>query len=169
MSRQWFSALGYLSIFLMPALLLIGAIEDSPWLAFGVVALVFPLARVAFGALPAAGAPEWNETVATFLDRLPLAYAATLPICLLAGLTFAGAPLSGNAVALLGFALSLWMTLLFGTCVAHDLIHRRDKNQAMLGHVLAGMCPDGHFKFPHLWPLKLPQAGRSDYGFPRSR
>ena len=25
--------------------------------------------------------------------------------------------------------------------------------------------PDGHFKFPHLWPLKLPQAGRSDYGF----
>jgi hypothetical protein len=26
--------------------------------------------------------------------------------------------------------------------------------------------PGGHFKFPHLWPLKLPQAGRSDYGFP---
>ena len=25
--------------------------------------------------------------------------------------------------------------------------------------------PDGHFKFPHLWPLKLPQAGRGDYGF----
>ena len=22
------------------------------------------------------------------------------------------------------------------------------------------MPPDGHFKFPHLWPLKLPQAGR---------
>ncbi len=28
------------------------------------------------------------------------------------------------------------------------------------------LIPDGHFKFPHLWPLKLPQAGRSDYGFP---
>ncbi len=28
------------------------------------------------------------------------------------------------------------------------------------------LTPDGHFKFPHLWPLKLPQAGRSDYGFP---
>jgi hypothetical protein len=26
--------------------------------------------------------------------------------------------------------------------------------------------PDGHFKLPHLWPLKLPQAGRADYGFP---
>ena len=29
MSRQWFSAVGYLSIFLMPALFLIGAIADS--------------------------------------------------------------------------------------------------------------------------------------------
>ena len=24
--------------------------------------------------------------------------------------------------------------------------------------------PDGHFKFPHLWPVKLPRAGRSNYG-----
>jgi hypothetical protein len=23
--------------------------------------------------------------------------------------------------------------------------------------------PDGHFKFPHLWPPKFPQAGRADY------
>ena len=127
MSRQWFSAVGYLSIFLMPALFLIGAIADKPWLAFGVVVLVFPLARVAFGALPAAGTPEWNETVATVLDRLPLAYTATLPVCVLAGLTLAAEPLGGDGVALLGFGLSLWMTLLFGTCVAHELIHRRDK------------------------------------------
>ena len=32
-------------------------------------------------------------------------------------------------------------------------------------HASADRRPDGHFKFPHLWPLKLPQAGRSDYGF----
>jgi len=25
------------------------------------------------------------------------------------------------------------------------------------------MFPDGHFKFPHLWPVKLPQAGRVNY------
>jgi hypothetical protein len=31
--------------------------------------------------------------------------------------------------------------------------------------LLSFLAPDGHFKFPHLWPLKLPQAGRSDYGF----
>jgi len=23
-----------------------------------------------------------------------------------------------------------------------------------------GWFPDGHFKFPHLWPLKFPRAGR---------
>ena len=26
------------------------------------------------------------------------------------------------------------------------------------------LFPDGHFKLPHLWPLKLPQAGRPNYG-----
>jgi len=30
--------------------------------------------------------------------------------------------------------------------------------------VLAGApCPVGHFKIPHLWPPKIPQAGRVDY------
>ena len=28
---------------------------------------------------------------------------------------------------------------------------------------LALFAPDGHFEFPHRWPVKLPQAGRSDY------
>jgi len=140
MSRQWVGAAGYLSIFLMPTLFVIGAITERPWLAFGAVILAFPLARVAFGALPAAGVPEWPEPVATFLDRLPLAYLPALPVCVLAGLSMSGAPLSGDGMALAGLALSLWMTLLFGTCVAHELIHRRDKRQAMLGHVLAGIC-----------------------------
>jgi hypothetical protein len=26
-----------------------------------------------------------------------------------------------------------------------------------------GKGPDGHFKFPHLWPVKFPQAGRLNY------
>ena len=25
------------------------------------------------------------------------------------------------------------------------------------------VIPDGHFKFPHLWPVKFPQAGRLNY------
>ena len=28
---------------------------------------------------------------------------------------------------------------------------------------VAKLAPDGHFKFPHLWPVKLPQAGRLNY------
>jgi hypothetical protein len=29
--------------------------------------------------------------------------------------------------------------------------------------VAAPTGPDGHFKFPHLWPVKFPQAGRPNY------
>jgi hypothetical protein len=25
------------------------------------------------------------------------------------------------------------------------------------------LAPDGHFKLPHLWPVKLPHGGRSNY------
>lgn len=140
MSGHWADAAGYLSIFLMPTLFVVGAITERTWLAFGAVILAFPLARGAFGALPAAGAPEWPESVATVLDRLPLAYVAALPVCVLTGLSMRGAPLGEAGVALAGLGLSLWMTLLFGTCVAHELIHRRDKRHAMLGHMLAGFC-----------------------------
>lgn len=139
-SQRWLGALGYLSIFVMPALFLIGAITEQPWLAFGAVVLVFPLARVAFGALPAAVSPVWPESVATFLDRLPLTYVAALPVCVLIGIAVAGARISVDGAGLAGLGLSLWMTLLFGTCVAHELLHRRDKRHAMLGHMLAGFC-----------------------------
>lgn len=46
----------------------------------------------------------------------------------------------GDVLPVVGFGFSLWMTLLFATCVAHELIHRRDKRQAMLGHLLGGIC-----------------------------
>ena len=37
---------------------------------------------------------------------------------------------------------------------------------ALLHHVDVALleCPDGHFKLPHLWPVKLPRAGRPNYG-----
>jgi hypothetical protein len=31
------------------------------------------------------------------------------------------------------------------------------------GALFLGNLPDGHFKFPHLWPVKFPQAGRPNY------
>jgi hypothetical protein len=33
----------------------------------------------------------------------------------------------------------------------------------MVAYIEANGNPDGHFKLPHLWPVKLPQAGRADY------
>ena len=86
MGKQWMAAAGYLSIFLVPALFLTGSVIDRPWLAFGVVIVVFPMARVVFGALPAAGVPEWRESVATALDHLPVAFAVFLPVAVLWGL-----------------------------------------------------------------------------------
>jgi hypothetical protein len=41
-----------------------------------------------------------------------------------------------------------------------------DNHQTLRGyddHVLT-LTPDGHFKFPHLWSPKFPQAGRFNYG-----
>ncbi len=140
MIRQWMNAVGYLAIYLMPGLLLAGAYAGRPWLAFGVVVLVFSLLRLVFGAMPPR-APEWHESVATFLDRLPLGYPVVFPLAVLGSLwsMVASAPTFADW---LGYGLSLWMTALFGTCVVHELIHRRDPVQAMTGYVLAGMC--GH-------------------------
>ena len=140
MDKQWMPAAGYLTIFLMPTLFLLGGLVQEPWLAFGVVILVFPLARVVFGAMPATGAPEWRERIATLLHGLPLLFACVLPACVLAGLILASQSQTGEGSAVLGLGLSLWMTLLFGTCVAHELIHRRDKRHALVGNMLAGFC-----------------------------
>lgn len=140
MGKQCMAAAGYLSIFLVPTLFLIGSAIDRPWLAFGVVIVVFPMARVIFGALPPAGAPEWRESVATALDHLPMAFAVVMPALVLWGLAHAVDSIGVDAGSAIGAALSLWMTLLFGTCVAHELIHRRDRRQAMLGYALAGFC-----------------------------
>lgn len=138
MVKQWFNAAGYMAIYLMPGLLIAGAYAGKPWLAFGVVVLVFSLCRLVFGALPAR-APEWSEPVATFLDRVPLAYPAIFPASVLGSLWLMEASAASPA-DWLGYGLSLWMTALFGTCVVHQLIHRRDRAQATTGHALAGMC-----------------------------
>lgn len=38
------------------------------------------------------------------------------------------------------------------------------KSKELLSKLRADdLAPDGHFKFPHLWPVKFPQAGRLNY------
>jgi hypothetical protein len=71
-------AAGYLAVFLMPVLLVVGTWSNHPYLAFGTAMLVFPLARCVFGAYRRTEPIEWDEGVATFLDRLPAVYAVVL-------------------------------------------------------------------------------------------
>ena len=47
------------------------------------------------------------------------------------------------------------------TPVQGELAVTQQPQRSFADHfVMAVNCPDGHFKFPHLWPVKFPQAGR---------
>jgi fatty acid desaturase len=139
MWKQLNEAAGYLAILVVPGLLIVGIWLDVPSLAFGVVMLVSPLLRPVFGNV-AGQVGVWRESVATALDRLPLLYAIVLlgaMTAALVDLTVHGVQSAPNAI---GLGLSLWMTLVLSTCVSHELIHRRNATQAMIGHGLAGLA-----------------------------
>ena len=140
MTNQLCFAAGYLTMFLVPALLLLGIALDAPIFAFGMVMFVLPLARPLVGKLAPASTPLWGERIATALERLPLLYAAVLTFAIglvLRHLASSPALQSGH---LLGLALSLWMMMLFATCVAHDLIHRARARESSVGHYIAGLA-----------------------------
>lgn len=138
MWRQLTDAAGYLSIFIVPVLLLVGVAIDAPSLAFAVVMLVFPLTRPIVGTV--SEQVVWSERIATCLDRLPLLYAAVLPAVV--GLVLHDLSINGIASTsqAIGLGLSLWMTLLLSTCVSHELIHRRGVLEITAGHCLAGLA-----------------------------
>jgi hypothetical protein len=55
------------------------------------------------------------------------------------------------------------VTYLMPLCKWHN---STSKNGIPFKHIRTKMLrltPDGHFKFPHLWPPKFPRAGRVDY------
>ena len=127
-------------MFVVPTLLVVGLAIDMPILAFAIVMFVFPFMRRIVGKIQPDDPPIWNEGIATLLDRLPLIYAAVLAGCIavvLSHLAFNAGPSASEAV---GLGLSLWMLMLFATCVAHELTHRRDPRQAMVGHCIAGIA-----------------------------
>ena len=47
--------------------------------------------------------------------------------------------------------------------LATEPIDMRAGTDSALARVVRVFGPDGHFKFPHLWPVKLLQAGRGNY------
>lgn len=139
MWRQLSKAAGYLAIVVVPSLLMVGVWIDAPSLAFGAVMLGSPLLRPVFGGVRGQ-ATVWRESVVAALDRLPLLYAAVLlgaMAVVLGDLLVHGVQ---SAPSAMGLGLSLWMTLVLSTCVSHELIHRRNATQAMIGHGLAGLA-----------------------------
>lgn len=146
---QCLAASGYLSTFIAPALLVLGIEVDKPLLAFGAVLVLYPLARAVFGEIGESPA-SWLEATSTFLHQLPRVYVACLPVALF------WLPVRHRGVAvddaqfLLSAGVSLWITLVLSTCVAHELIHRRSDADARLGRWLAAMAGYPLLAFEHL-------------------
>ena len=78
MGEQVFMAAGYSSMLLMPLLLALGVALDLPYLAVAIATLVLPMMRIVFGAYRWRSPILWRESVATYLDRLPIGYCAVL-------------------------------------------------------------------------------------------
>jgi len=141
MLKQWCMASGYLSIFLMPALLGLGAWFDRPYLAFGTAMLLFPLARLIFGAYRQADTTVWHERAATLLDRLPALYAvAALGSMAVVNVRLHDGAAGESTTYAVGIGLSAWITMLFALCPAHELIHRREARDTMVGSFVAGLA-----------------------------
>lgn len=135
---QCVEAAGYSAVLIAPLLLALSSWLNQAYLTVGTVMLVFPLLRVVFGAVPPGDAPIWHEWISAALDELSFGYATALAI----GTTALLVRLNQHASSvanIFGWTFSLWVTLLFATCVAHDLLHRRSRGGRLLGHVLAGV------------------------------
>jgi len=130
---------GYGLILLAPLLLAWSAWQDAPWAVTGIVMLGFPAARWVFGAVRPGTAPAWSAAQVRLLEAWPLLHAAVLPSAL-AVLMWRLKANDVQAVDSLGWLLSLWLVLVFGTCVAHPLLHDGQRGRRNLGHAIAGLC-----------------------------
>jgi fatty acid desaturase len=153
-ARLQFAAAGYLIIFAPPALLLVATVLQEAWLVTGTVFLVFPLARMIFGATPT-DAIEWRPTIRKLLSALPYLYIGAFAISLA---TFWNhwstmAPRDSDAA---GWITSLWVTCTFGTCIAHDLLHRASPRARLAGHLLAGATGYPILGYEHLRHHRMP-------------
>ncbi|UUX95366.1 fatty acid desaturase [Aquabacterium sp. J223] len=139
MLRQLFQASGFLCILVAPSMLMIGIAVDTPILAFAVIMIGLPLLRPLTGPLPDEPI-QWRESIATALHLLPVAYGALL----ISTITFVLHELRTHGIPSFGYGmaigLSLWLILLLSTCVAHELIHQRQRLHCWLGVALAGFA-----------------------------
>jgi alkane 1-monooxygenase len=134
--RQAYLALGYLSVFLPGLLLMVGHAWHADWLLIFAFFAIFPLLRVAFGDVPNA-APVWSERWAAFLHQLPGAYTLFF-VALTAWVAWmlSREPQLAGLNAVL-FGISWWLVNSLATCVSHELLHRREPTDRLLGRWLA--------------------------------
>lgn len=130
-------ASGFLTIFIPPAVVCASTAPSLPAFALLVLVVLLPLLRVFFGDTEGS-APEWSESIATILHVLPelcaLAYAAAVGIVIGSLLTR-----QWSHISLAWLSGSLWAGFLFGSCVAHELIHRNGWRPRNMGRILSGI------------------------------
>jgi alkane 1-monooxygenase len=153
--RRWrsragrnFQALGYAIILLPPLLVIAASRLDLAWLVVGTVVFGFPLARWLFGAMRPGSPPPWSPLQIRMLESLPLIYVPVLMLAIVALIK----NLTRNpptVLQLAGWTMSLWLVFVFGTCVAHALLHSPMRARKPVGHGLAGICGYPILGFEH--------------------
>lgn len=150
--RELVRASGYLTVFVPPALLVAGVASGHAWLACAAVLGIAPFLRAIFGDVDDQRPDDWSELAATWLDRLPVAYALSFPACLALTLWL----IHGGAIRGLGAwvaaGASLWACFIFATVIGHELVHQRRAGRRRLGRALGGVVGYpvlGHEHMPH--------------------
>ena len=130
---------GYVVVLVPPALLCISTNSGHPWLTCICFVLASPVTRFLVGVYRPRPLVV-SEMLASLLHKLPWLYVATLAICLPASAAALADISADRPLDLLGFGVSLWTVLTFGTFPAHELLHRRNKSAAIAGSICAGAC-----------------------------
>jgi alkane 1-monooxygenase len=130
-------AIGYLSILIPPALIPLSLMTGMPALAFVGLVLFAPLLRAIFGDV-ISPPPEWTEWLASLLEWVPVTGALLYIGGTVAALRILHSARAPNGT-LAWFGSSLWAVYLFGSCVAHELVHRSDALSRNIGRVLSGL------------------------------
>lgn len=164
---------GYLVVLAPPALLAAAALSDSPLLVIGIILLVFPLGRVVFGAITSGHGRDPESASSSLLDSIPMIYAAAVATAVTVFLaSFQSSDIAG--IDAVGWTFSLWLVFVFGTCVAHVLLHHHAARPRAIGHALAGALGypvlgyehNRHHRFAgNTAAAEWPRAGESLWSF----
>lgn len=130
-------AFGHLSILIPPVLIPVSLMTGAPALALLALILFAPLLRVIFGDVNDSP-PEWSEWLASLLEWLPVACALVYVGAMVTALTILHSAKVPNGT-LAWFGSSLWAVFVFGSCVAHELVHRSNAPSRNVGRVLSGL------------------------------